>query len=95
MKLTPEEYAALEQELGTGELRRCIDYVDECAQATNNRNKWKDYSVILTRCSREGWGVQQEKRAQEIPKGASGVLGEAELEAIQLLLKEDNYAGTP
>ena len=86
--LTDQEYAQLQRELGDQELKRCIRYVDESAQANGNRNGWQDFAVILTKCSREGWGVKKaRKKKEEIPKGASGVLGEAELGFIQNALR--------
>lgn len=86
--LTDQEYAQLQRELGDQELKRCIQYVDESAQANGNRNGWQDFAVILTKCSREGWGVKKaRKKKEEIPKGASGVLGEAELGFIQNALR--------
>jgi len=86
--LTDQEYGELQRELGDQELKRCIQYVDESAQANGNRNGWQDFAVILKKCSREGWGVKKSrKKKEEIPKGASGVLGEAELGFIQNALR--------
>lgn len=84
IRLKPEEYAALEQTLGKDELHRCIDYLDETAQATGNRNKYKDWAVVIRRCSREGWGIRNRNAP---PKGASGNLGDAELEAIRRVMQ--------
>lgn len=85
--LSDEEYAQLEKELGSEELNRCIAYVDESAQANGNRNGWQDFAVVLRKCSQQGWGRRRGKPKADIPKGASGELGSAELEAIQALLK--------
>lgn len=54
--LTREEHDRLMQDLGAAELDRCIRYVDESAQSSGNKNKWKDWNLVIRRCSREGWG---------------------------------------
>ena len=56
MKLTEPQYARLLEELGEEEALRCIRYVDESAQQTGNKNKWRDWNLVLRKCSREGWG---------------------------------------
>lgn len=56
VRLTDDEYARLEQDLGAIELTRCIAYVDESAQGNGNKNRWKDWNLVIRRCSREGWG---------------------------------------
>jgi hypothetical protein len=63
--------------------------VDESAQSTGNCNCWKDWYLILRRCHENRWyETRQRSSKPEIPKGASGVLGAAELEAIQRVLRE-------
>ena len=54
--LTDDEHARLEHDLGAVELARCIAYVDESAQGNGNKNRWKDWNLVIRRCSREGWG---------------------------------------
>jgi len=56
VKLTEPQYARLLEELGEEEALRCIRYVDESAQQTGNKNKWRDWNLVLRKCSREGWG---------------------------------------
>ena len=56
MKLTEPQYARLLEDLGEEEALRCIRYVDESAQQTGNKNKWRDWNLVLRKCSREGWG---------------------------------------
>ena len=63
VKLTPTEYERLKRELGAEELKRCIDYVDESAQSTGNRNRWTDWSLTLRRCSRDRWGMARARPA--------------------------------
>ena len=89
IKLTIEQYEKLRERLGFEELQRCITYVDEAAQSTGNRNRWKDWYLILRRCSENRWYETRKAITKpEIPKGATGFLGEAELEAIQRVLRE-------
>lgn len=57
--LSEEEYQRLEEDLGPEELDRCIRYVDESAQSNGNKNKWKDWNLVLRKCSRERWGAKQ------------------------------------
>lgn len=57
VKLSDEEYARLLADLGEAELARCIRYVDEAAQGTGNKNKWKDWALTIRRCARDKWGV--------------------------------------
>lgn len=57
VKLSDEEYSRLSNELGESELERCIAYVDESAQSTGNKNKWRDWNLVIRRCHRDGWGL--------------------------------------
>jgi hypothetical protein len=57
VKLTEDEYDRLLADLGNAELARCIRYVDESAQSNANKNKWKDWCLVVRRCHREKWGV--------------------------------------
>lgn len=90
VKLTDEEYHRLSNDLGEAEVKRCIAYVDESAQSTGNKNKWRDWNLVIRKCSREGWGMNRYGKPK-VPTGsagASGKLGNAELENIQRLLKD-------
>lgn len=61
VKLTDDQYEKLLKDLGQEELDRCIQYIDESAQQTGNKNKWKDWNLIIRKCSRDGWGKSWEK----------------------------------
>ena len=61
VKLTDEEYSRLLKDLGQAEAERCITYVDESAQQTGNKNKWRDWNLVVRKCHREGWGLRQSK----------------------------------
>ena len=88
VKLTDKQYDRLMDQLGYEELHRCITYVDEAAQSTGNRNRWKDWYLMVRRCHENRWyETRRASTKEEIPKGASGYLGEAELEAIQRVLR--------
>ena len=91
VKLSDDEYNRLLNDLGEAEVKRCIAYVDESAQSTRNKNKWRDWNLVIRKCSREGWGIPQQAygRKTTVSKGASGKLGAAELEAIQRVLREE------
>jgi len=60
VKLTDEQYQRLLTDLGQEELDRCIKYVDESAQSTGNRNKWKDWNLTVRKCHRDGWGRKKQ-----------------------------------
>ena len=64
VKLTDDQYARLVTDLGQEEADRCITYVDECAQSTGNKNKWRDWNLTVRRCNRDGWGKQTKKPAR-------------------------------
>lgn len=59
VRLSDEEYSRLSNELGETEVRRCITYIDEAAQSTGNKNRWKDWSLVIRRCHRDGWGLNR------------------------------------
>ena len=59
VRLSDEEYARLLDDLGETELERCITYIDESAQSNGNKNKWKDWNLVIRKCSRDRWGLQQ------------------------------------
>ncbi len=88
VKLTRSQYEDLERRMGATELRKCITYIDESAQTTGNRNRWKDWYLLLRRCHEQRWYEIRGSRKNDIPTGASGELGEAELEAIRRVLSE-------
>lgn len=70
VRLTDDQHDSLEKKLGTAELERCIAYIDESAQATGNKNGWKDWNLVIQRCSREHWG-HGPRAAQVQPKNVT------------------------
>ena len=71
VKLTDEEYHRLVNDLGEAEVKRCIAYIDESAQSTGNKNKWRDWNLVIRKCSREGWGLNRYGKRQ--PAGGGNV----------------------
>lgn len=65
VKLTEEQYSKLLKDLGETELERCIAYVDESAQSNGNKNRWKDWNLVIRRCHRDGWGLGKERAVQK------------------------------
>ena len=70
VKLTDEEYSRLSNDLGEAEVKRCIAYVDESAQTTGNKNKWRDWNLVVRKCHREGWGRKNQPSPN--PQGGTG-----------------------
>lgn len=56
IKLTEGESSKLISDLGQAEFDRCVRYIDESAQSSGNKNRWKDWNLVIRRCSREKWG---------------------------------------
>ena len=70
VRLTDEEYDRLTADLGVEELERCIAYVDESAQSNGNKNKWKDWNLVIRKCSRDHWGMKPVQQR----RGSSGAM---------------------
>lgn len=82
--LSDDELQRLYEDLGKDEAERCISYVDESAEATGNKNKWKNWNLVVRKCQREGWHKKHgnsepqetcsydmeefERRAEALPK---------------------------
>ena len=58
VKMTDAQYEKLVKDFGKSETDRSIAYVDESAQQTGNKNKWKDWYLTVRKCCRERWGVK-------------------------------------
>lgn len=65
VRLSDSEHEKLLADLGETELERCITYVDESAQSTGNKNKWKDWNLVIRKCSRQQWGVGKQGSAKK------------------------------
>ena len=51
VQLSDEQYGSLLRDLGQVELDRCISYIDESAQSSGNKNRWKDWNLSLIHIS--------------------------------------------
>lgn len=71
VRLSTEEYNRLRSDLGEAELKRCIAYVDESAQSNGNKNKWKDWNLVIRKCSRGKWGAKENAQAGQQRQSAS------------------------
>ena len=96
VKLTEEEHKRLNKDLGPEELSRCITYIDESAQSNGNKNKWKDWNLVIRRCHREGWGKRPQ--AQNNAKGpvtrtSADDIGEMERRMVRRLKEKSHEAG--
>ena len=93
VKLTDEEYSRLLADLGETELKRCIDYIDESAQGNGNKNKWKDWNIIIRKCHRNKWGLESQTKNRAIRNDDyqqhGAPLSPMMRNAIQNALKED------
>ncbi len=74
--LTDKQHACLLADLGAEELSRCIKYIDESAQSNGNKNKWRDWNLVIRRCSREGWGRRNAYQAKPDKFNTLGALNE-------------------
>lgn len=57
VKLTDAEYQKLVTDMGEAEFKRCLQYVDEAAEKTHNKNGWKNWNLVMRACHRDGWGL--------------------------------------
>nr|DAI64283.1 MAG TPA: hypothetical protein [Caudoviricetes sp.] len=56
VRLTPEEYSRMANEFGADTVKKYIQVVDELAQQTGNKNKWKDWNLTVRKAIRNQWG---------------------------------------
>lgn len=56
VKLTDSEYQRLISEFGEDTAQHYIAYVDESAQQTGNKNKWKDWNLTVRKAIKNKWG---------------------------------------
>lgn len=73
VKLTDAELERLVAEFGEAETARAIQYIDESAQSTGNKNKWKDWNLVVRKCIRGKWGQGSGEAASpsvpDVPEG--------------------------
>lgn len=95
VQLTDEQYNRLIADLGETETKRCITHIDESAQITGNKNKWKDWNLVVRRCNREGWGLKTTQgyaeKKSKYSKPTMDYTGDTETDAIRRLLDEKDF----
>lgn len=64
VRLTKDEYTRLVADFGEAETLRCITYIDEAAQSTGNKNKWRDWNLVIRKCNLDGWGLSKNTNAR-------------------------------
>jgi len=65
--LSDAELERLEAEYGYCDVNHYINYVDESAQQTGNKNKWKDWNVVVKKAIREQWGKGNQRKLPTDP----------------------------
>mgnify|MGYP004507985593 CR=1 FL=1 len=88
VRLTDDEYARLLNDLGEDELVRCITYLDESAQSNGNKNKWKDWNLVVRRCSRERWGIRGNNGGGR-PSASESAMGD--LQQLHQMYASEDY----
>ena len=67
IKLTDAQHNKFIADFGESEFNRCVTHIDESAQSTGNKNKWKDWNLVLRRCQRDKWGISDKKQPDSLP----------------------------
>lgn len=90
VKLTESEYNRLLNDLGKAEVNRCIAYVDESAKMTGNKNKWRDWNLVVRKCHREQWGVSRQKTSNAPAPAhlSAGGTKQDDMEAMRRIMRE-------
>jgi len=64
VRLSDDEYERLIKEHGDEILQYYIGFIDESAQQTGNKNKWKDWNLTIRKAIRDKWGRPPEMQFQ-------------------------------
>lgn len=56
VKLTDEEVGRLIEKYGREKVAKAIEYIDEQAEKTNNRNGWVSWRAVIQNALRNNWG---------------------------------------
>jgi len=60
--LSDDEHDRLVKQYGSQVVKYYITYIDESAQQTGNKNKWKDSNLTIRKAIRDGWGKPPESK---------------------------------
>lgn len=80
VKLSDDQYNKLIKDIGQAELMACIKHIDESAQSTENKNKWKDWNLVVRRCQREEWHKRYKAKPEKSSNPFKDILKELENE---------------
>ena len=61
VQLDDEAYGRLKAKYDETELKRVINYLDESAKSTNNKNGWSDWELVIERAIKGSWGKSSQK----------------------------------
>ncbi|MDR2728065.1 MAG: YdaU family protein [Chitinispirillales bacterium] len=65
VKLSGVEYDRLLADYGEAETQKYIAVVDEAAQSTSNKNKWRDWNLTVRRAIRDKWGQSYKPESRD------------------------------
>ena len=66
VKLTDKEHSSLVERYGKALVDYYIQYIDESAQISGNKNKWRDWNRVIQKAIREKWGKPPTQAAPTI-----------------------------
>ena len=66
VKLTDKELTSLVEKHGQAIVDYYIQYIDESAQISRNKNKWQDWNRVIQKAIREKWGRPPEQSAIKV-----------------------------
>ena len=66
VKLTDKELSSLVEKHGQSLVDYYIQYIDESAQISRNKNKWSDWNKVIQKAIREKWGKPPTQAAPTI-----------------------------
>ena len=89
VRLSDEEHARLLNDLGPDELERCIAYLDESAQGNHNKNKWSDWNVVVRKCHRQGWGLEDRRGSSAASRPSKAEVAMDDMRALHDMFSEE------
>lgn len=86
--LSQEEYSRLIEEYGEETAAHYIRYVDESAQQSGNKNKWKDWNLVVRKAIRGQWGEGKTAAGPRMSAGMERKTEETKAHSYDLELLE-------
>ena len=74
--LKDSEYIRLCNEFGEEYIKFVIEKIDENVQMTNNKNKYKDFNLVIRKAIREKWSILNENNKKEVFENGRKKLGD-------------------